>query len=250
MKKLLHLSAMLLCFSLAYGQCVIDYSVTQPGVSPPAGSVIDTQNQTVVLPPANVGQPYNAVLQFKVPADTGFGMATADIDYIKVINILGMPSGFTYSCTPMDCTFPGDSNGCAEMSGTPTMADSVELRVAIEYKLTISGSSAIIPDTLSGYYFVARGGSVGIAEEDNDISSRVFPNPAKEMATIEFNGKGEKTSLRIMDMSGRLVHEQHFVSEYGINRIPVDVKDLHSGVYIYQLSNGLKDISGKFSVGR
>lgn len=141
-----------------FGQsCQPDTSITTPGIFP------------INLPVACVGQPYSTPLTVVVPVDTvvalpPFGTFTLPIDSIVLNNILGLPAGFSYVCSPASCAVPGGGIGCVSVFGTPTVADTLDLRVALTvYILTPFGPIAQ-PDTIDGIFtlFVNPGFSTSI----------------------------------------------------------------------------------------
>src|SRR6185369_9269350 len=89
-------------------------SITTPGTYPDS------------LPHATVGNAYSETLQVRVLTDTVIIVlgtpVTATVDSILVESVSGLPSGFSYTCTPSNCHFPGGSNGCVLLQGTaPTI---------------------------------------------------------------------------------------------------------------------------------
>ncbi len=233
-------------------QCVPDTTI-QGVVVPPAGSKIDTTNGFVVLPYAYVSQNYMEAIHFKIPKDTTFpGIGSIPINYVKLDAILGLPSVFTLTCSPSNCTFPGDSYGCAEMTGIPTTPDSISLRVAIEYNITISGLPTPIKDTLEGYYLVIKAQPIGLAERNMaKATARVFPNPAKENVFLNFEANGGKTaSLQISSIIGTLVYDRTFTSVAGENKVEINTSNFKPGIYMYSLKVDNKNISGRFTISR
>jgi hypothetical protein len=88
---------------------------------------------------------------------------------------------------------------------------------------------------------------VGIHEADATSVVTVMPNPVTEDAIITFsNPIGEKFVLKVYDSSGKLVSKQVINGE----RAVISQKNLHKGVFIYELKNetGSRDHKGKFVV--
>jgi Secretion system C-terminal sorting domain len=68
---------------------------------------------------------------------------------------------------------------------------------------------------------------------DNELigsSYKMYPNPASEVFTLEFDSEHEKFSgdVSLRDMSGNLVHHQSINEEL---QVSVDIFQLPSGVY-------------------
>lgn len=250
MKKLL---LALLCITglhLAHAQCTIDTTINDV-VVPPPGSTIDTANQEVVLPPAYTGQPYTAVLQFKIPEDTTFLGQPAHIDYVQVDALIGLPANFSLSCNPTNCRFLGGDFGCAQIAGTPVNPDSIELKVALEYDITYQTLQGTIKDTIGGYYLPIRGQGVGIDESKlRPLRPKVYPNPANRILYMDLPREtGSVVNIKIFSIVGTLVHESNEKAG-SANRIELPVAQLMPGVYLFRFSSSGKTFSGRFSISR
>lgn len=232
-------------------QCVPDTNI-QGVVVPPAGSQINTSTNTVVLPYAFVGQSYSEVIHFKVPADTFFaGLGNIPINHVKLDGILGLPATFTLACTPSNCTFPGGTFGCAQMTGTPTVADSIALKVAIEYNVTISALPTPIKDTLEGYYLVVKGGTIGLSERAASKAPRIFPNPASKKIFLNFDSNSaEAGRLQISSVIGTLVYDRAIQTRSGENQVEINTSKFKPGIYMYSLKADDKTFSGRFTISR
>lgn len=250
MKKIL-LSFLLaiLMAPVLQSQCVIDTTITDILV-PPTGSRFDTLpsgDVIVILPYAYVQQNYSEVLQFKVPKDTTYLGIAGTVDSIVLMNVLNLPAGLSLSCNPGNCVFPGGTYGCGEMSGIPTVPDSIELEVAIEYTVTIGTASAPIKDTLGGFYLVTRG-QIG----DNELAvqkPRLYPNPAGDYLYLDPGTQVEGSyQVRILNLIGSQIYQQSV--DHGHEPLRIGTSALRPGVYIYQLSSENKTYSGKFSIVR
>ena len=118
MKKLL---LILLCLPMiGAGQCTPDPQYVGGGIYP------DT---ITGLSDAFVGQSYLQLMTIITPPDTLLLMnglpLTATINNIDLTNVTGLPNGFTYTCIPSSCSFPGGTTKCADIYSTinPTIAD-------------------------------------------------------------------------------------------------------------------------------
>ncbi|MDP5172022.1 MAG: T9SS type A sorting domain-containing protein [Bacteroidia bacterium] len=141
--------------------CVPDPAFTAPGIYPPT------------LPAACVGLPYNTSLTLVVPVDTTvalppFGTFTLPIDSIVLDNILGLPAGFTLGCNPSSCGVAGGASGCINISGTPTMADTIDLEVAITIYLVTPFGPLQQKDTVAGFFtlFINPGFTTTVTKTD------------------------------------------------------------------------------------
>ncbi len=240
-------------------QCVPDTNIKDL-IVPPVGTRFDTINKGManeraiaILPYAYVGQNYTEVMQFKVPSDTtdpNFG--TVPVNHVRLDSMQGLPNAFTLGCTPSNCKFPGGSFGCVQMSGVPTMADSISLEVAITYNITFSGLPTPISSTLDGYYLVIKNQPISLPE--NAITKnhvRVYPNPARDNVTLNFEANGGKTAqVQISSIIGTLVYDKVFTSNAGENKVEINTSSFKPGIYMYSLKVDNKNISGRFTISR
>ncbi len=250
-KTLLTLLLAIFYASSGYAQCTPDTTLTEV-VVPPFGSKIDSVNQAVIFPYAYVNQPYSEVIYFRIPTDTFFAAVndTIPINYVKLDALIGLPATMTLSCVPSNCTFPGGSFGCAVMQGTPTTKDSISLGVAIEYNISISGLPTPIKDTLRGYYIVVKDAPISIeevAKKSSDV--RIYPNPIKDRLFLSFNSEsGKSAELKIHSIIGTQVYHGKYNTQYGSNKVELNTAKLNSGIYLYSLSIGDKNYTGRFTV--
>jgi len=74
-----------------------------------------------------------------------------------------------------------------------------------------------------------------------DIETKIYPNPCKSWATIEFYSKAENLKVALFDARGQelKVISNQFFSE-GLTSIKVDFSNLTAGNYFYQITGKLK----------
>ncbi|AEV31439.1 hypothetical protein Oweho_0421 [Owenweeksia hongkongensis DSM 17368] len=255
MKKiLLSISVVLFTTFFTNAQCTPDPTITDLYQAPP-GSRHDTAFGIpyVVLPYAYVGQSYNEVLYFKIPVDTPAFGQTVTINYVKLDSVLGMPAGFTTSCNPAGCKIFGGSSGCLSMTGTPQANDSIELKVAIEYNVTIGGLPTPLRDTISGFMLVIKGGQpVGLDEvATSNKAPKLYPNPANNTLHIDYQGQvADEAEVTLTNMLGRVVAAKSFDVRNGNNTFTFDVHSLSPGVYLYTIQENQKTFTGRFTISR
>jgi hypothetical protein len=246
MKKLLLsiISFLFISFS-SYSQCTPDTYTTPPYIRP---------DSATNLPHAQVGVPYSAVIQVRVPIDTTSGSFTCNYDYIDVLGISGLPPGYTYACNPSNCHFVGNSNNCVLISGpAPPQAwegDTFRLNVTIHYRLYLAGFPSVecantIDSTSLGYYMIIVDQSSGIEV----LSGSRFevaqnkPNPFNKTTTIEFSSPVKDSyTLKVSNILGKVVFSKTISASRGLNKIALNTRDISfkefsSGVYFYTLSN-------------
>lgn len=75
-----------------------------------------------------------------------------------------------------------------------------------------------------------------MSEQSTAANMVVYPNPARDFVTIEFNAqKATDYRLRITDMSGRIAFSQESASDESLNRIQVPSGTLAAGIYMVTL---------------
>mgnify|MGYP001060627653 CR=1 FL=1 len=88
-------------------QCVPDETI--PGLYSP--------DVSQGLPNGQVGVNYETVITMHVPTDTSYGTLSATIDSMVLNSVSGMPPGFDYECSNLQCSFPGGEFGCIRVFG-------------------------------------------------------------------------------------------------------------------------------------
>jgi hypothetical protein len=79
----------------------------------------------------------------------------------------------------------------------------------------------------------------------------IYPNPATNTVTISFNSDVDgKSSVRILDYSGRVVVDKTIVTVKGYNSFALDVSDLASGIYVVKYSNADNSDQAKITIQR
>jgi hypothetical protein len=69
-------------------------------------------------------------------------------------------------------------------------------------------------------------------------SWRVFPNPAKDHVTIEFNAEQSGVIVaELIDYTGRSVYKQAFSVSSGYNQKQIKMASLSSGLYYLRINN-------------
>ena len=136
----------------AEAQCMPDtVTYKSPGIWP---------DSTMNIPPACVGEPYQTVVTAIVPYDTTFFGFTWTINWLQVVDVVGLPPGFSYLCSYPNCQIPGDTTGCVLLQGT------AQAGMGGTYSITVySAAQAYHPsfgtqtvyDTLHNFYRLVVG---------------------------------------------------------------------------------------------
>ncbi len=105
-----------------YAQCTPNLVYTTAGIP---GIWPDT---ITGVASGTVGTPYSQVFTVIIPADTvvdlpaPVGQVTAIINSMTITGITGLPLGLSYVCDISSCIWPGNTNGCFVIDGTPTQS--------------------------------------------------------------------------------------------------------------------------------
>lgn len=195
------------------------------------------------FPPAYVGVAYTTDLNFKVPTNAsdidpsypGFTIQSFVVDAVS-----GLPSGMTYSCNISNCTYSGGANGCAQITGTESVAGVYDVTIDITATLDFMGSPIDVPYQFTGYKINV--GNLGLIESVvNPIS--VSPNPAKDVITLKgLNPQMKISSVMITNMEGKIVKEINLTS----TELEVNIADLDNGVYFVAVEHAAGKETLKF----
>lgn len=244
------LRLLLLAFLAFYGitanaQCVPGTSTT-PGITP---------DSATGLAPAIEGQPYNQVLQIRVPTDTVVEVIPGFPTPVTIVNIQlnsfsGLPGGLSYTCTPSNCTFPGGTNGCVEISGTPTTAGVYPLTAIITTTGSFLGTPVLRQDTIT-YYTITVSPATGLSEYNTAGFSLAqnSPNPFIDFTNIDILVPVRtEIEFRVINMIGKEVYATQMQADAGINSIRLDSRDFAPGVYMYTATLAGKTLSQRMVV--
>ena len=194
---------------------------------------------TTNFPFATVSTPYSTDLNFKVPSTI-----TADLDptgqfvgqtisSFSVDNVQGLPTGFNYACNVSSCSYPGGSNGCANVYGTTALTGTfnITINVTVNIPAPIIGT---IPyaTSFSGYKIVV--GNAGI--ESSSLSAfKISPNPVTDYLKINnIQNSLNMSSLQIYSCNGQLIKtfnvDGFLIDEINLSEIP-------QGMYLLKVNH-------------
>ena len=79
--------------------------------------------------------------------------------------------------------------------------------------------------------------TIGIAEQNpNTVQLGLWPNPTDGVFTLYYQVKqNEAITVRLIDVSGRVVYEQQNAAAAGANAYALDLRDIAKGVYTLQV---------------
>ncbi len=211
------------------------------------------------------GVAYNSTIQFFTPSDTIYdgplGPVPAVIDFITITNVNGLSaipniSPFTYVPNPSNGVFPGESVGCINITGTPSIGSAGTYNLVVDVTATFhlppSTQPLTLPYTVSYYKIVVDPNTSvpSISTSKFDLAQN-FPNPFNYKTNISFNmpAKGTAT-FKVFDLIGNVLYEKYIDAKIGINTINYDATDLSEGVYFYCVSTGSGSLTRRLIVDR
>jgi hypothetical protein len=181
------------------------------------------------------------------------GTVTADVNSVKITGISGLPTGLTYVCDISSCTWPGDSEGCFVINGTPTQSGSFTLSVTVVANVEVpivGATDAPAYDIV--YSLTIDPSTTGIQriEVDEIKVYPVIPNPSIDGANIRFNITDNRDiNLTVHNMIGALVMSKQIHSKKGMNNVSLDTDELYPGVYIVTIMDGANSFTERMVIG-
>ncbi len=212
---------------------------------------------------AIIGENFEFVFTVAVSDTFTFGGFPLPLDSVVVNNVLGLPAGLNYACSPGNCHFKKNTSGCAVITGTPTAANAPG-----DYDLTIEATiytaSVLGAQMLSfpndqiapGKYTIkvlAAGSAPCISGTNERLASQISittqPNPTSGDLQININSKvtGE-FEMQVVDLLGNKIHRENVAVLNGANTLQFDGSHLPNGIYLLTLRNGSGIIAQKFTV--
>jgi hypothetical protein len=228
MKNIFFTLTILLINLVSIGQnCIPDTSYKSPGYYPDS------------LLPAYIGQSYEQVITTVVPVDTtiellpGFPV-TLPIDSIVVTSISNLPPGFSFSCFPPSCGFPGGTANCIKITGNPlTGAGEYNIIANVDAYSAQAGAVSPLAETINfGKFLVID--NVGLSKENNlnFQLSKVFPQPFSGMGTFEIETPiSGNLNIAIIDILGKEISSKNYFVSKGSSNVSVN-QNLNNGIYI------------------
>ena len=226
------------------------------------------------FPTAFEGAVWDAVVGVRIPNDTSFvydlGSGPTLFEDVQINNIginsvivtestngsTTLPAGFSWDCVggngSSSCEWGGGDYGCIRFSFdspiAPGTAGAYRLTVNLDVSATYSFAGIPIPielveETLLNYYVLV------ISDEQNASFSEIvntrdfaligsFPNPVNDNFTVKYaNTSSENISIKLYDILGNVLLNEHHESMPGYNEIKLDASNLSSGIYTVSVSN-------------
>jgi hypothetical protein len=234
MKKLLLSFAVVIAAFAANAQCTPLQSwadTTDYGVYP------DTiQN----FPPATVNVLYTTDLNFKVPStvteelDPSGAAVGSTIESFKVDSVVGLPSGYSYNCNIVSCSYPGGSNGCASVSGSTNLEGTYNIKIFVTAFVKITPFLPAVPNqtSFSGYKIIV--GTVGNIEQ---VIAPIYvsPNPANDVIKVSGVAASMKAnSITITNIEGKVIAKRNIGNA---SDFEFDLNGVKAGVYFVNVAH-------------
>lgn len=219
---------------------------------------------------ACLGKTYSFTFTINVPDSITvpvFGSSlTLPLDSIVLASstgITGLPTGLSYACYPINCSFPRKTLGCAVIRGTTATSNALKdylltITGKIYTYLTPSGYEVTFPGTLyAGEYRLKviaatdpKCTTSSVTDLKTEIASMTTsPNPFSDKTEIRVESTiSSQFDFDVYDLLGNRVIHNPLSIQAGWNTIELSADNLPNGVYIYTLSKGSKLMSNKFVV--
>lgn len=258
MKKILLTTLLLLGIISAYSQnCTPSW--------PQGGGAGIIPDSATNLPAAYELIPYSATVNFKVPKDTvaslgGFPVAVT-IQNITVTNVSGLSAipatvPFTYVTNPATGIFPGDSVGCALITGTAAAGSSgtyqIQFSVTANAIINATGTPVQQPYTIDYYKIVVLpDASAQVINGNEPGILNIAPNPAIHTTALQYYVPVKQNAvLLIYNAVGQMVQQVVLNPTAGLNNYNIDTKELPNGNYFLALILEGKKLSTRFTVNK
>lgn len=180
-----------------------------------------------------------------------------DLDYYKFTTTAASTISVTLTTLPADYDVvvynsAGTQIGISQNSGTTNESVSLASQAAGTYYIKVLGYSSAFNAT-SCYTLKAIFSSPNVAlngvenTEEEAIAAttmEMFPNPASNRVTIQYNNDQEEAAkVEIFDMQGKEVRNYRLLLYKGSNKFDLDLTDLPSGVYNVQIIGNCKRVT-------
>ena len=219
------------------------YSQCSPATSLPTQGIFPDSFSN-----ATVNMSYSQVIQFLVNRDTTISGAQAVVDSLRILDILGLPQGFSYQCNKPNCMVNGGEIGCALINGTTSQQGLYPFKVPIKVSGKVNVFSTWIAQTkydTNSTYSILVNSLNGIFEIiDHSQPVKVYPNPAHHKLFIDARSVASLTAtVKLFDMKGKLLMTEN-INVY--NNPSIDISSLNPGIYFAEINDGSKIYRAKF----
>lgn len=190
---------------------------------------------TTNFAPAFVNTPYVQLLDFKAPSNAADinPAYPGTISSYKVLNVNGLPSGFTYQCSAANCQYNGGTAGCAQLVGTATNTQigTHPIEIVIQATVMIGSFPTPVNHTFVGYKLIVQEEELGTTVLAPD-QVYIYPNPAS--TNINIVNADLYESIEVYGVNGQLISQQ----EVNTSEEKLDISDVKEGIYFIHLIKG------------
>ena len=106
---------------------------------------------------------------------------------------------------------------------------------AYEYKAFATTASGTVEGTVMNFTTLAAS---GLADIESGISAIIYPNPAKDKATLRLSGLTSTAKVIISDLQGRIIQTDEI--QAGVETYELNTSNYASGVYYIRIVSGNK----------
>lgn len=247
MKKLLLSLAVVASSVAAIAQNCTPNQVWADTVSGGYGAYPDT---IVNFPTATVNTFYSTDLNFLVPAQvtanldpTGLFVGNT-INFFTVDDVVGLPAELAYACNVSSCQYNGGDNGCANVYGTPVVADVIyDITIQITANVQTFIGAVSQGAEFTGYKIIVNDETASVPFEVIEPLA-VSPNPSSNKVTLSGVSPSLKASqITVTDITGKIVHT---IEPGNYSNYTFDVSGLDAGIYVINVEHAYGFDSIKF----
>lgn len=194
------------------------------------------------LPVAYAGVYYNTVIDIKTPTIVsdvvdssqayvqGFYIGNNTVDSITLVNINGIPPGISLSCNAPNCTYEGDTVGCADIFGTTNNIGQYPISFDINGWIHINIFGINIPFDLYG--------TTGNYQTITGYILEVMPNFNISYSTSSYNGyevSCNYASDGFINLSSpnSSAYTYSWIGPNGYTSSNMNISNLEPGIYTY-----------------
>ena len=101
-------------------------------------------------------------------------------------------------------------------------------------------------DMTNGLFVLRMDATAGMDENTNQLEMLLFPNPANEQVTVNWNQYAdEKITIEVKDMGGRTVFTHETEGITGVNQTELALEGFNKGIYFVQLTGAKTHLCSK-----
>ena len=129
--------------------------------------------------------------------------------------------------------------GVTFIPSATTLTDSVKINFAnnaTSGNLTVKGHNACGDGVISAIYHIYVS-PIGIGELANALNYRIYPNPTKEIITIEISAMNEKSELLLYNLQGETIYSETINNSNKLLIKEINLIAFPKGIYFVKIKN-------------